>query len=319
MKLKRAYSEFVDFLYAISSIYVTNNDCIKLNDFNGREVNAFKKLVLEKENWRMKSLALSIKELLLIFTLSTIHLDNSFHFSTFDSSIEKLDSDFEIYKRLFIRFFDEQFKINIDTNEYKNILTTLNFRDETVWFLSNLIEFSSFFKFFLLELYVEMYELYIKSGLKNTNLERATGWIKIRDYSSQTNEVGMLFFLQNTYFNKRDILRSSSKEIVIISNDLSPNKDEIENCDSTENVRLFLKILSDPTKRKILVNLSKKTQYVDEIAKNMGFSKATISHHLSMLTNENLVIRKRKGKKIFFSLHYEVILRLLNDFENLFS
>lgn len=319
MKLKRAYSEFVDFLYAVSSIYNSGKINFEINQFNLEEINYFKKLVLDKENWRMRSLALSINELLNVFTLSSIHLDNSYHFSTFDSSIEKLDSDFEIYKRLFLRFFDEEFKISIDTREYKNVLSTLNFNDETVWFLSNLIEFSSFFKFFLLELYVEMFELYKKSGLRNKNIEKSKNWIKIRDYTSMVNEVDMLFFLQNTYFKARETLHCNSKEIIIISNDLSPNKSEIDNGDASEKVRLFLKILSDPTKRKILTNLSKKAQYVDEISKNMGFSKATISHHLSILNDENLVIRKRKGKKIYFSLHDKVLLKLINDFENIFS
>ena len=50
-----------------------------------------------------------------------------------------------------------------------------------------------------------------------------------------------------------------------------------------------LKALSDPTRRKILELLKKKAMTAGEIAENFNVSGRTISHHLSILKDADLV------------------------------
>jgi len=66
------------------------------------------------------------------------------------------------------------------------------------------------------------------------------------------------------------------------------------------------KALSDPTRRKILELLSEKDMTAGEIADCFNMTKPSISHHLSILKNANLVIDGRNGQNIIYSLNITV-------------
>jgi len=66
------------------------------------------------------------------------------------------------------------------------------------------------------------------------------------------------------------------------------------------------KALSDPTRRKILELLSEKDMTAGEIADCFNMTKPSISHHLSILKNANLVIHGRNGQNIIYSLNITV-------------
>ena len=57
------------------------------------------------------------------------------------------------------------------------------------------------------------------------------------------------------------------------------------------------KALADPTRRKILELLSEGDKNAGEIADYFKISKPSISHHLSILKNADLVIDERQGQK----------------------
>lgn len=65
--------------------------------------------------------------------------------------------------------------------------------------------------------------------------------------------------------------------------------------------------LSDPARRKILEVLKGGEMSVAEIAKNFEFTGATLSHHLSKLKNAGLVVTRRDGQTIFYSLQTSVV------------
>ena len=66
------------------------------------------------------------------------------------------------------------------------------------------------------------------------------------------------------------------------------------------------KALSDSTRRKILELLSKKDMNAGEIADFFNISKPSISHHLSILKNADLINDERKGQNIVYTLNTTV-------------
>ncbi len=67
------------------------------------------------------------------------------------------------------------------------------------------------------------------------------------------------------------------------------------------------KALSDKTRREILSLLKKRDMTAGEIAKNFSMSKPSISHHLSILKQANLVIDIKDGQNIIYSLNTTVL------------
>lgn len=63
------------------------------------------------------------------------------------------------------------------------------------------------------------------------------------------------------------------------------------------------KALSDPTRRRILELLSDKDLSAGEIYEEFDISKPSISHHLSILTNAELVYRDKKGQHVYYALN----------------
>ncbi len=71
-------------------------------------------------------------------------------------------------------------------------------------------------------------------------------------------------------------------------------------------LNLTLQALSDPTRRKILEMLKKKDMPAGEIGKNFNITSPSLSHHLSVLKQANLVTYRRKGQELIYSLNLSV-------------
>jgi len=67
------------------------------------------------------------------------------------------------------------------------------------------------------------------------------------------------------------------------------------------------KALSDPTRRKILHLLRAKNMTAGEIADQFNISKPSISHHLNILKQADLVQDERQGQNIIYSLNTSVL------------
>lgn len=65
----------------------------------------------------------------------------------------------------------------------------------------------------------------------------------------------------------------------------------------------LFKALSDPTRRKILELLKEKDMSAGEIAEYFDISKPSISHHLNILKNANLVLWEKDGQNIIYSIN----------------
>jgi ArsR family transcriptional regulator, arsenate/arsenite/antimonite-responsive transcriptional repressor len=67
-----------------------------------------------------------------------------------------------------------------------------------------------------------------------------------------------------------------------------------------------IQALGEPTRWKILELLKKKDMAAGEIGKHFKISPPSLSHHLNILKNADLVIAERKGQEIIYSLNLSV-------------
>ena len=72
--------------------------------------------------------------------------------------------------------------------------------------------------------------------------------------------------------------------------------------------------LSDGTRRQILRYLKDKEMTAGEIADLFQSSKPTISHHLNILKQADLISDRRKGQNIIYSLNTSVLEDILEWF-----
>jgi DNA-binding transcriptional ArsR family regulator len=73
------------------------------------------------------------------------------------------------------------------------------------------------------------------------------------------------------------------------------------------------KILSDPTRLKIVLALSEEELCVYDIAELLGVTESAISHQLRLLKTLRMVKQRKEGKLVFYSLddeHIEDLIRV---------
>ena len=77
------------------------------------------------------------------------------------------------------------------------------------------------------------------------------------------------------------------------------------------------KALADPTRRKILELLKKRDMNAGEIAAEFDMTKPSISNHLSILKQADLVDAEKNGQNIVYSLKTSVLEDMLSLISNL--
>jgi len=65
----------------------------------------------------------------------------------------------------------------------------------------------------------------------------------------------------------------------------------------------YFKAFGDPTRLRILGLLAVKEKTVNEIVKEIGLSQPTISRHLGILREAEVVIDRREGQQVYYSLN----------------
>jgi ArsR family transcriptional regulator len=73
----------------------------------------------------------------------------------------------------------------------------------------------------------------------------------------------------------------------------------------------LFKALNDPTRRAILELLRERPLTAGEIADHFSFSKPTISHHLDLLRQADLVNSDKQGQFVTYTLNMTVMDELL--------
>ena len=87
----------------------------------------------------------------------------------------------------------------------------------------------------------------------------------------------------------------------------------------TRDITTAFKALSDPIRRDILIKLKSKSLTPSELFTHFPISKPSLSHHLTILKNANLIDSEKDGQKIHYSINmpvfYDVVNNFLNNFE----
>ena len=76
-------------------------------------------------------------------------------------------------------------------------------------------------------------------------------------------------------------------------------------------MNILFKALNDTTRRSILEMLKEKDMTAGDIADQFNISKPSISHHLDLLKQANLVIAVKEGQFIYYSINTTVMDEML--------
>ena len=112
----------------------------------------------------------------------------------------------------------------------------------------------------------------------------------------------------NLYSDKLTIFLGKGKTV---SNDL---RDEV--------IRLHAHIcngLADPVRILILYSLKEKRQNVSELAKNLNIPQPTISRHLKILRDRNMVLSERSGQSVYLTIANPQIIEALDILRNVLA
>ena len=72
--------------------------------------------------------------------------------------------------------------------------------------------------------------------------------------------------------------------------------------ESMEALVQILRVLSDPTRLRLLEALRDGERNVSSLCESLELAQPTVSHHLALLRSSGLVRPRRNGKQIFYSL-----------------
>ena len=67
----------------------------------------------------------------------------------------------------------------------------------------------------------------------------------------------------------------------------------------------FCKALADDTRQRILTMLLEEEKCVSDIVAEFDMSQPTISHHLGILKQFDLVTSRKEGKQVFYTVNQE--------------
>ena len=79
------------------------------------------------------------------------------------------------------------------------------------------------------------------------------------------------------------------------------------------------KALSDKTRREILKLLNNKDMSAGEIAEHFDISKPSISKHLDILREAELISFEKKGQFVIYSINTSVIQEVIGNFLEIFK
>jgi len=108
-----------------------------------------------------------------------------------------------------------------------------------------------------------------------------------------------VFVLKSTTHSHKVAIRSARKAIL--------HEESIWGLTET------FKVLSDPTRLKIVLALLRQELCVLDIAELIGISESAVSHQMRMLKTLRLVKQRKEGKMVFYSLedeHIEDLIRV---------
>ena len=90
-------------------------------------------------------------------------------------------------------------------------------------------------------------------------------------------------------------------------------KDSLHEDKDINQLTNIFKALSDPTRARIIYILSQSSLCVCDISTILDMTQSSISHHLRVLRDTNLVKFKREGKLVIYSLDDDHVLKIFQQ------
>jgi DNA-binding transcriptional ArsR family regulator len=121
----------------------------------------------------------------------------------------------------------------------------------------------------------------------------------------------MIAHLLNRYFNT--IRRMTATERHNHQEKIRSARKAFGSDEQVVSLSETFKVLSDPTRLKIVIALAKEELCVYDIAELLGVSESAVSHQLRLLKTLRLVKFRKSGKMVFYSLddeHIEDLIRI---------
>ena len=85
-----------------------------------------------------------------------------------------------------------------------------------------------------------------------------------------------------------------------------------ENQNQIETILDLLNALNDHTRQSIIMLFQNKKEYcVNDVAKNFTLTRPTISHHLNLMKKSKILLTRKEGKEIYYSLNKGYIIKNL--------
>ncbi|MBL1227443.1 helix-turn-helix transcriptional regulator [Enterococcus sp. BWR-S5] len=87
----------------------------------------------------------------------------------------------------------------------------------------------------------------------------------------------------------------------------------MELTEDIQKVSQLYKVLSDPTRLRILLILKKGELNVTALAEQLSMEQSAVSHQLKLLRQNRVVKSKREGKTIYYSLDDDHVIDILTQ------
>ena len=84
------------------------------------------------------------------------------------------------------------------------------------------------------------------------------------------------------------------------------------------NFEDFLRVLADETRQHILYLLRDNEMSVSDLCENFDQQQPTISHHLALLRQANLVTMRQEGKWVYYQINQACIIECCEEIANRF-
>jgi len=179
----------------------------------------------------------------------------------------------------------------------KELKQKLDEHPASKWFVSQVIDFPDMAKTVLIQGFGKICSFYKESGLIDENrdaVEKAMRGMKKPDFSDKLTEVLHYYLKENVKPIEIVSLQNTMPFTIVHRKDLTvigTRSLEVKNLFFGQHfASLGLSVLKDLSRLRILKLLSKEELYLDEIAKKLDLTKATVCHHVSMLHNLGFVV-----------------------------
>ncbi len=85
------------------------------------------------------------------------------------------------------------------------------------------------------------------------------------------------------------------------------------NDDQIYELAEMFRLMSDPSRLKIVLSCLAEQVSVGDMAQRLGLSPSLVSHHLRLLRAGRLLQAQRQGRQVFYQVTDEHVLRMLGD------